>query len=265
MNLDYLKEVTGYDLEEVVVKKNGVEKKGFTFVKDPTVRPVLYPPNNLTENELAEWLKNAIKEFNEENDYNDVKSFIDNMKRADVIAGLRIGFYQKGNEGLICKSVPQMPGIIQYLYFLLPSSNDADRSQRRITDVRNLLKKYDISEEEAWIVAKNNLAKESVIKNLADFLGMYGPAPHIPPFYIVSVKDGCNGAAAILCSKVLHELKEKIGNELLVLPSSVHEVLVGPRIYGSIDDMSHMVQVANMEVVSPEERLSDRAYYISVA
>lgn len=48
------------------------------------------------------------------------------------------------------------------------------------------------------------------------------------PMYVLTNREKCFGAAAMLYSEKLAELAERFGNDLLILPSSVHEVLVLP-------------------------------------
>ena len=54
-------------------------------------------------------------------------------------------------------------------------------------------------------------------------------------------------------------------NMLFVLPSSVHEMMIAPY-DGSLDldELSAMVKEINETQVAPEDRLTDRAYIITV-
>ena len=54
-------------------------------------------------------------------------------------------------------------------------------------------------------------------------------------------------------------------NKLIVLPSSIHEMLVMPyEGNGDLDAISDMVAEINQEHVEPEERLTDQAYLIEL-
>lgn len=46
------------------------------------------------------------------------------------------------------------------------------------------------------------------------------------PLYVLSNRNGVKGAAVILYDGLLKEAAKGLGNDLLILPSSVHEVLV---------------------------------------
>lgn len=54
-------------------------------------------------------------------------------------------------------------------------------------------------------------------------------------------------------------------NMLFVLPSSIHEMMIAP--YDSslnLDELSAIVKEINETQVAPEERLTDRAYIITL-
>ena len=52
-------------------------------------------------------------------------------------------------------------------------------------------------------------------------------------------------------------------DDLYVLPSSVHEVIVVPASLSAAGDLGEMVRSVNKEVVSEIEYLSDHPYYYS--
>ena len=58
----------------------------------------------------------------------------------------------------------------------------------------------------------------------------------------------------------LHELAEKFGSDLYILPSSVHEVIAVSADMGSPDDLAEMVYEINMEQVDIDDRLSNQVY-----
>lgn len=80
--------------------------------------------------------------------------------------------------------------------------------------------------------------------------------------YMLSNRDRMFGAAALLYSEALKKLTQKLNRNLIILPSSVHEVLLVP------DDgvtrkefYKDMVKEVNDTQVEPEERLSYNVYY----
>lgn len=82
-----------------------------------------------------------------------------------------------------------------------------------------------------------------------------------PPFYILSNSCGINGAGALLYKNVLEEFAERNCCDIIILPSSLHEVLLLP----SKDDLDFqelhkLVSHVNLTEVPDEDRLSDHVY-----
>ena len=78
--------------------------------------------------------------------------------------------------------------------------------------------------------------------------------------YVISNNMGINGAAAMLYEKELGELADKIDSDLIILPSSVHEVIAVPDLGGDPLEMADMVREVNQMAVRLEERLSNQVY-----
>lgn len=142
----------------------------------------------------------------------------------------------------------------------------------------NLLKNYGISKEELHKIAMVNLADSQIeFKSMRDVLidmmfpdgidegdprvYMLPPEEETPFMYVLSNGDKMNGAAAILDSKTMEDISEKLGGDFIVLPSSVHEVIILPGSVGADrHQLEEMVQSINAGEVPPEERLSDNVY-----
>ena len=82
------------------------------------------------------------------------------------------------------------------------------------------------------------------------------------PLYILSNSQRLYGAACICYENVLANFAENIeADRLLVIPSSVHEVLLALDFpSSSCTYFSGLVQEVNMNDVLPEERLSNNVY-----
>lgn len=82
------------------------------------------------------------------------------------------------------------------------------------------------------------------------------------PMYILSNQENYFGASVICYPGVLKQIAEKTGTDLIVLPSSIHEVIVLP-VSGREDyhEMNNMIQDINRDQVAKEEVLSDHFYY----
>ena len=83
------------------------------------------------------------------------------------------------------------------------------------------------------------------------------------PLYVTTSSDNMYGAAAILTDKFqqkLQQMQDTVQRPIVVLPSSVHEVLTTPLEPGRSNELLQMVCEINATQVSPQERLSDCIY-----
>lgn len=81
------------------------------------------------------------------------------------------------------------------------------------------------------------------------------------PMYIATNKFGINGASVFLYDNMLKEFAQKINSNLVILPSSIHELIILP-FNGecSADDLKDMVSSVNNKEVPTEEILSYNVY-----
>ena len=79
--------------------------------------------------------------------------------------------------------------------------------------------------------------------------------------YVISNPVGANGAVSMLYEDELQKLAEKVGSDLYILPSSLHEVIVVPSHLGELEELADMVHMVNMKAVRLEERLSNQVYH----
>lgn len=77
--------------------------------------------------------------------------------------------------------------------------------------------------------------------------------------YVLSNKSKLFGASVCAYPGVLKRIYEQIG-DFVILPSSVHEVLLAAGEFTDVDYMREMVMEVNEAVVEPEERLSNNIY-----
>lgn len=84
------------------------------------------------------------------------------------------------------------------------------------------------------------------------------------PMYVLTNKQKLYGAACMLYPGVLKNFSEKVGEDLYVLPSSVHEVILVPAGAGADKDSLHeIVTDINRTQVAEDEVLADSVYYYS--
>lgn len=92
----------------------------------------------------------------------------------------------------------------------------------------------------------------------------YDPALPETPFYVLTNKNGINGAACILYKDTIKNFAEGMDRNILILPSSIHEVLLLPDDEQlSYSDLAHLVTFINQTEVPAQDRLSNQVYRYS--
>lgn len=79
--------------------------------------------------------------------------------------------------------------------------------------------------------------------------------------WIITNESGINGASAMLYEENLHKLAEKVGTDIYLLPSSIHEWIAVSVNMKEPSQLAEMVQEINMGAVALEERLSNNVYH----
>jgi hypothetical protein len=123
------------------------------------------------------------------------------------------------------------------------------------------------SADTLYSIAKQNMKQSmpelliSMKDFLADTAGVKLGKDTYMPMYILSNQEQMYGAAALLYSEQIKQLAESLQSDLIILPSSVHELLLLP------DDGENeytfyrqMVEDVNTTQVEPEEILSYSLY-----
>jgi hypothetical protein len=82
--------------------------------------------------------------------------------------------------------------------------------------------------------------------------------------YVLTNESATNGATAICNDKKMREIAEMLDSDLIVLPSSIHEVIIMPKDDSlDIDSLIQMVQDINGSEVAADEILSNNVYVYS--
>ena len=112
-----------------------------------------------------------------------------------------------------------------------------------------LLQIYGVSEEQLFSDALKSSEKTMPVE-LTD----------MGPFTCVANKMKMYGASALFYEGVLDELCRTYGDELYIIPSSVHEMLVLPAL-GDPDYIRETIANVNLSLVSKEDFLSNSLFY----
>ncbi|MBR1390274.1 MAG: hypothetical protein IJ567_02290 [Lachnospiraceae bacterium] len=90
------------------------------------------------------------------------------------------------------------------------------------------------------------------------------PSENVPQLYVLTNEKMLFGACALLYPDALKQLAQKLRQDLYILPSSIHEVLLLPAAKGiNPARLCEMVYEVNHTQLAPEDILSDQVYFYS--
>lgn len=78
--------------------------------------------------------------------------------------------------------------------------------------------------------------------------------------WIITNERNWNGAVNMVNRKVVNAVADRMGDDLFLLPASIHEVLCIGASGKTPDDLTQLVETVNQEAVAVEERLSNQVY-----
>lgn len=125
-----------------------------------------------------------------------------------------------------------------------------------------ILDSWEVAEEDLYKYAKRNTVKRRPLSIvfMDDLVKKYGIRDYTG-MYILSNKTGVEGAIAMFYPDVLKNLSEKLDDDLIIIPSSIHEVIVVPMSKNmDADSTANLIGEVNTECVDYGEILSDHPY-----
>ena len=266
-----------------VPKNNNTIKDCLNIMKNgDTIAPILYIENYFeqyqTGRNLDDIMENiATHYFAAERKFIDPdRIFVYNYVKERIIPRLR---NMDENAELLSK-VPFTPiEDLAVTYHILMEKTDSDITSASITN--DMMEKYGVDTETLHENAVENIKKltpsrftpmvdvlKSLMTEMLDdgegFLEDVETTELDPDLYVVTNNNGVYGASAILDTKFMDKITKHIGHDVIVLPSSVHEVLIMPKqkdmnLY-DLKQLEDMVRDINNTQVIPSERLSNHVY-----
>ena len=89
-------------------------------------------------------------------------------------------------------------------------------------------------------------------------------APGVTPLFVLTNNTGVNGACTILYPNALKNFAQLLNQDLIILPSSIHEVLLMPMDdEANLEELSSIVALINRSEVPVQDRLSNHVYFYS--
>jgi hypothetical protein len=193
------------------------------------------------------------------------------QSRAEVFDKKNITFSLVNSKSLKINEYPhRSAGDAAVVYsFSKKSIEDSDKTFKAII-TNDIQKKLGLSEEELFDLAGKNTQQmhPEMIKRLGNVLfgddysktdDMQDPSMSM---IVVSNENSFKGASAILYPGVEDKVKDMIGGDFYILPSSIHEVLAVKKDGADLSALKEMVYSINRTEVEPKDRLSDHVFEI---
>lgn len=261
----------GYNAEAVTTIKNGVAFDGIRIMANAKIAPVIYTDEILKraeeEEQSIEEVVNgiiAIYEANRSIDFDIEEIFEKEFLLNHIFIGL-----QKESDEKIIKRNCDFDGIESYIY-IRKSRPSGESYSLKLNPY--IMEKTNVTEKELWQRAEQNTNEEATLQSMANIIAEMLHIEDVEeleamnPMYVVSNKNKVKGASAVLNKEILAEFGRKFHTDkIVVLPSSIHEMILVPYTEEiNLENMTAMVKEINTTEVRPEERLTDKAYIVTL-
>lgn len=276
MNAGYIAGEGGNITINHVIKNNGCEMDGLVIMeKGKDIAPTIYLDSFYELYTNGENIKNIIRQIEViyEQNKNNVTFDVNILKHFDTIKDkivYKVVNY-RSNEKLL-EQVPHKRILDLAVVFYCLLDNEYGRSATALI-YNNNLKNLNVTIDDVYKAALKNTPDllHSKISSMAALFEKCGVnvdgeevdlKDYVPSdMYVLTNESKLNGAACILYENVLYDFAQKLGADLYILPSSVHEVILLPKLsMFEKDELVNMVKEVNTEGVAADEVLSDHVY-----
>ena len=276
MNAGYIAGEGGNITINHVIKNNGCEMDGLVIMeKGKDIAPTIYLDSLYELYTNGENIKNIIRQIEViyEQNKNNVTFDVNILKHFDTIKDkivYKVVNY-RSNEKLL-EQVPHKRILDLAVVFYCLLDNEYGRSATALI-YNNNLKNLNVTIDDVYKAALKNTPDllHSKISSMATLFEKCGVnvdgeevdlKDYVPSdMYVLTNESKLNGAACILYENVLYDFAQKLGADLYILPSSVHEVILLPKLsMFEKDELVNMVKEVNTEGVAADEVLSDHVY-----
>lgn len=274
--LEKAMEPSGAHLSQMDILKNNSAMKGITVKFDNVdLAPTIYPDfyfNDWKEGHPMRDIVSGISTDLIKAGPDMSKLDIDSIRPDNAVTHLRAAIVGYDNNREWLQSVPHERTADLAVY---AKWDFGDGFVAKVNDY--LLATMQLTKEEALKIAKSNTAAQADLQSMSSVMtkimidgGMDGTMAQIAmegmaysPLYVLSNKECVEGAAVIADTKTMRDIREAIGEDFYILPSSIHEVLLLPKSEcdnKDVDDLCDMVQSINGAEVPLQDQLSDNVY-----
>lgn len=258
-------------------KNNGLVMDGLMIVSEGSnVAPMIYL-NNSYEEFLEHGIEVVVEQViavyeanKEDNPFNFDVSILIEFSKVKPLIKMKLINYEK-NVDLLKDVVHRKELDLAVVFMIVLESKENDDLSGTILIRRELFDLWEISEDTLYQVAKDNMKNSfettslnSLIYTVMKQFGIEGFPVSNPLFelYVLTTSSRLNGAVGMLQTGLLKAFMQKHNVEqLIIFPSSVHEVLLFPyRSEVAKDNLYEMVREINTKELKEVDFLSNNVY-----
>lgn len=266
-----------------VNKNNGLVLTGITILrKDCNIAPTIYLNQAFEQYQEGRTLESICREFirvyeehKVETDF-DVSCVTDFSKVQSRICYKLIN--AEKNEVLLTDVPHILLEDLAVIFYILVSSDVEGTGT--VTIRNNMLELWNVNADTLYELALANtqrlfrgtvqsmanvmmdiLSKQMDEESAMEFFDMMVGEDDVIPMYVCTNTMKLNGAGVILYNGLLQEFADRVGSDVFILPSSIHETLLIPANADmDAEYLRDMVRTVNRTEVAPDEILSDSVY-----
>lgn len=269
-----LKERLGDDiaiLDMVCDKNNGIRRDGITIQRNCAASPVIYLDEFYEEycsgGDMNEQIDEIIKLSYEENSEVEKMGNIITKGNWDEIKG-KVGV-ELINKAWNAKKLEEAV-FVKFINLALVFRVMFDDNTSCVITKR-MINKWGVTTEDVMYAAFSNLYETKfTIKSVAELLsniditgsGLIEEDLKDCPLYVMSNEHQMFGASGLARTDLLKDFVNRIEEDIFVIPSSIHEVLLVPATEDiDVMHLKDMVKCVNSTEVSKEQWLSENIYF----
>jgi len=249
---------------KTVEKANGVIRHGIVMKTETNCCPTIYV-EEFYEADMS--VKDAAKEVEKIAKANTINVDVSRITDYEFVKPLlRARLYNKATKAEVFRKAKDFDDLIIVPYIELSDIGEG-RGSGSVRVSAALLNGYNVTKRELIDTAIKNSSEDSTIQSMESVMMSIMTGKEVKPveevginpqMIVLSNRNKCFGAISALILK--KRLQSIFPNGYVVLPSSVHEVIVTPYTPGCEDVLNGMVQEVNVSEVQPEEILGSKAY-----
>lgn len=266
-----------------ITKVNNLKLTGVEIKGDSELAPVLYLENYYFCENMEELIDKIISDYNEivNNSYDGIiisKNIINKNYILENVNFILVNKeWNKENDELVSRDVDTTIENMKVFYCYEIYSDKEKRATLKVT--KKMAETLNISENELYEAAVNNLKSNynltsfegavsgiinKNIKEVIDEVSMLSSTFGMLKMFILTNENYKNGAAQLLNSKLLNDISIELNSDLLIIPSSIDEVIIMPyeEVLKMEDDMdiSALIEEVNNNCVQENLKLANNPF-----